>query len=270
MSTNRQHDPMTGYTKLFASILDSTIWREDDKTRIVWITMLAMSNQWGDVQSSIPGLADRARVSIPEAEKALKVLAEPDEYSRTKDHDGRRIQEVDGGWRILNHGKYREKMSQDERREYLARKQREFRARRKQGDPVNIESTDVNSCGDKSTPSTHTEADSEAKAVTPKSVRVSKPREAEGYSQDFEAFWCAYPNKKAKVDAWKVWKKIVNHPGVFVLIEAIKTHTQEDSWQRGFIPHPATWLNARRWEDEPTLKLEPSEPAAPIRATMKL
>jgi hypothetical protein len=261
---------MTGYTKLFASILDSTIWLENDKTRLVWITMLAMSNQWGDVEASIPGLATRARVSLEEAKAALDALAGPDEYSRTKDHDGRRIQEIDGGWRILNHGKYREKMSQDQRREYLARKQREHRARVKREEPVNNASTDVNKRSDKSTPSTHTEADSEAEAVTPKSVRVSKPKEGMGYSADFEAFWKVYPRKEAKLDAWRAWKKVLNHPGVFVLCEAIKTHAQGDSWARGFIPHAATWLNARRWEDEPTLKLEPAEPAAPIRATMKL
>jgi len=30
-----------GYTKLYSSIVASTMWREDDKTRIVFITMLA-------------------------------------------------------------------------------------------------------------------------------------------------------------------------------------------------------------------------------------
>lgn len=31
---------MNGYTKLFNSILDSTIWGESDETRLVWITLL--------------------------------------------------------------------------------------------------------------------------------------------------------------------------------------------------------------------------------------
>ncbi len=31
------------YTKLFHSIVTSTIWRETDPTRIVWITMLALA-----------------------------------------------------------------------------------------------------------------------------------------------------------------------------------------------------------------------------------
>lgn len=158
---------MTGYTKLFGSIVASTIWREPHETRIVWITMLALANKIGIVEASIPGLADLARVTIPECEGALAALQSPDHYSRTKDHDGRRIEPVDGGWAILNHAKYRAKMGVDERREYLTAKKREERAR----DKVNTTSTNVNNGADKSTPSTHAEAapDAKAEAPTPKS-----------------------------------------------------------------------------------------------------
>jgi len=36
-------------------------------------------------------------------------LKSPDPYSRTKQDEGRRIKEVEGGWLVLNHKKYREK-----------------------------------------------------------------------------------------------------------------------------------------------------------------
>jgi hypothetical protein len=97
----------SGYTKLFGSIVASTIWREDDKTRIVWITLLALSDKDGYVAGSIPGLADLARVSIVECEQALEKLQQPDKYSRSPEHDGRRIEVVEGGWFILNRAKYR-------------------------------------------------------------------------------------------------------------------------------------------------------------------
>ena len=51
---------MSGYSKLFSEICDSTIWREPDHVRIVWITMLAKANKHGEVMASIPGLADAA------------------------------------------------------------------------------------------------------------------------------------------------------------------------------------------------------------------
>ena len=40
---------------------------------------------------------------------ALATLSSPDEFSRSTEHEGRRIVAVDGGWQILNYLKYREK-----------------------------------------------------------------------------------------------------------------------------------------------------------------
>ncbi len=119
---------MSGYTKLFSSILASTVWREDNDTRIVWITMLAMADKNGLVEASVPGLADFARVPIQRARKALEKLSDRDPDSRSKTDDGRRIRETDGGWIITNHSKYRAKMGADERREYNRIKQAEHRA----------------------------------------------------------------------------------------------------------------------------------------------
>jgi hypothetical protein len=120
-----------GYTKLFSSIVASTIWREDDKTRIVWITLLAMADKNGEVQASVPGLADFARVTIKEARAALGKLMSPDEDSRTKTDEGRRIEEIDGGWLIINHAKYRHMASKDESKTAAAVRQKRYRERQK-------------------------------------------------------------------------------------------------------------------------------------------
>ncbi len=95
------------FTKLFTSITESTIWSEDDQTRLVWITMLAMADRRGRVWGSIPGLANRARVSVEACERALDKFKQPDKYSRTSNNEGRRVEDMDGGWVLLNHGKYR-------------------------------------------------------------------------------------------------------------------------------------------------------------------
>ena len=116
-----------GYTKLFQKILDSTIWREDDKTRIVWITMLAMSNKDGIVEAPMPNIADRARVDIPACKVAIEKFLGPDEYSRTTEFEGRRIERVGNGYKILNHKKYREMLSLEHRREYKRVKMQEYR-----------------------------------------------------------------------------------------------------------------------------------------------
>lgn len=122
---------MTGYTKLFSSITDSTVWREPDRTRLVWITMLAMADADGYVAASVPGLADRARVPMEDCLKALEAFRAPDEWSRTKEYEGRRVMDVDGGWQLLNHGKYRAIQDAEHRREQARLGMQRLRAERK-------------------------------------------------------------------------------------------------------------------------------------------
>lgn len=111
------------FTKLFSSITASTIWAEPDHTRLVWITMLAMADQHGRVWASIPGLANMARVTLERCEEAIEALKGPDKYSRTKTFEGRRIEEIEGGWRLLNHAKYRairdEESIKESKRRYI-------------------------------------------------------------------------------------------------------------------------------------------------------
>ena len=97
-----------GFVKIYESILQSTIWLESPEIKVVWFTMLALKDQEGIVHASIPGLAKTAGVSVEDCETALKKFLSPDPYSRTKDFEGRRIQERDGGWFLINHAKYRD------------------------------------------------------------------------------------------------------------------------------------------------------------------
>lgn len=72
----------------------------------------------------------------------------------------------------------------------------------------------------------------------------------------FAEFWSAYPLKKAKATAEKAWAKL--KPGAELtatILSAIATQRASADWQRDggqYIPHPTTWLNQRRWEDEVT------------------
>src|SRR5581483_9809094 len=117
---------MTGYAKLFNSIVDSTVWGESPSVCKLWITLLVKADRDGIVDASIPGLARAAILSVQEVEAALQKFLSPDPYSRTPDHEGRRIEVVDGGWRLLNYEKYRAKMSPDDIRERdRIRKQRQ-------------------------------------------------------------------------------------------------------------------------------------------------
>ena len=119
-----------GYTKVFASLITSTVWGEDHETRIVWITMLALADRNGEVQGSIPGLAHMARVPIEKCRSALDKFMSPDPESRTPDCEGRRIEKIDGGWAIINHAKYRRLASKEDAVEKNAERQRRFKERK--------------------------------------------------------------------------------------------------------------------------------------------
>ena len=238
--------PMTGYTKLFSSIVTSTVWGEPDHVRLVWITMLALSNKDGIVEASIPGLAKMAGVTLLDCESALKRLEGPDKYSRTKDFEGRRITLIDGGWQLINHAKYRAKMSKDERREYNRVKQQESRKRR-------AGNVDIVDGVDKSALSAHTEADTDTKARKIKPSRRA-PRSADAPA-DFTELWDCYPNRKGKQAALKAWLRLKPTDAVIhSMFSALAWQKVQPQWTKDdgqFVPMLSTWLNGRRWEDEP-------------------
>jgi len=70
------------------------------------------------------------------------------------------------------------------------------------------------------------------------------------YNDQFEIFWKSYPKKTAKESAKKAWLKIKpNDELIAKITKAVKDQKLSDREQQ-FIPHAATWLNAKRWEDE--------------------
>lgn len=146
------------YTKLANSILTSTIWMESDQTRIVWLTLLAMADKNGEVQASIPGLANVARVPVDACRKAIEIFQQPDPDSRTKVDDGRRIEEIRGGWHILNHSYYRDLGSDEDRKKKAAERQRRYRERHKRN------AKSVTGC-DKSPQFSHTDTDTNTKSI---------------------------------------------------------------------------------------------------------
>jgi hypothetical protein len=69
--------------------------------------------------------------------------------------------------------------------------------------------------------------------------------------EGFSAFWAAYPRKTAKQDAARAYAKLKPDAALLsVILAAISAQQGWRPWREGFIPHPATWLNAQRWTDE--------------------
>lgn len=184
---------MPNYTKLFNSIITSTIWSEDDKTRIIWITMLAMSDKNGEVHASIPGLARVSSMTIQEAESAIGKLMSPDPYSRTPDNEGRRIAKIDGGWELLNHGKYRLMASKEDAKSATAERVKRHRLR-------NADVTQCNADVTVGRDIAEAEADSKKEKKPRKkaiSVELPLPYESQQFAQAWQS-WLDFNKEKNK------------------------------------------------------------------------
>ena len=74
------------------------------------------------------------------------------------------------------------------------------------------------------------------------------------YSKAFLKFWESYPKKVGKGAAWKAFKRAAINGRLEQVISAVENQKRSEQWSRDggqYVPHPATWLNQRRWEDEP-------------------
>lgn len=94
---------------------------------------------------------------------------------------------------------------------------------------------------------------------TPRGIEAiaSHPERRSGvhrFPPGFDEFWAAYPRKVGKDAAAKAFAKRRVGVGLLAqMLAAISTQKTGEQWRRDggqFIPHPATWLNEGRWQDE--------------------
>lgn len=101
-------------------------------------------------------------------------------------------------------------------------------------------------CYQVATPETETETETEHPPLPPKG--------------GFDRFWTAYPRKVGKGAAEKAFSKAKINGHLADILSALDRQKQSEQWQRDggqFIPHPATWLNQRRWEDGEPIENKP-------------
>ncbi len=74
----------------------------------------------------------------------------------------------------------------------------------------------------------------------------------------FDDFWKAFPKKIAKEAARREWEELDPSKELAEqILKAVEEQKGGTSWNIDngqFIPHPATWLKQRRWEDEVEIK----------------
>lgn len=225
-----------GYSKLDGGIIHSTLWSEPHDVRVTWITLLAVTDATGYVRMAIPALAKLVGISIERTEEILDILHSPDKYSRTKEHDGRRLETVDGGWVILNYPKYREGLKNPDPNLY----ERQKRYRQKQAQKLKVLEAQV---GNKP-------------CVVPTVVlRSDNPQaeaEAEAYAEEIQectTYTCAEP--EAVSTRQPVSEPVMRFPIIGVKGEMFGlSQAKLDEWQETYgaslnVPHELR--TARQW-----------------------
>lgn len=239
---------MRGYTKLFQSIITSTVWQESNDAKALWVTMLALKDSDQVCRATVPALAKLNNLTIEEAEAILTKFEQPDPYSRSSEFEGRRIERCDQGWLILNGQKYQERIVQDERREYKRLKAQEYREknRRQRVDKRGQTWTRVDEVDTQDPYKTNTRQKKEENKV----AFAKRP---------FSRFWETYPKrngrKAGKAKAEKVWKslKLEDQDKALEALTAQLDNFRKCRQQGVFVaefPDAFRWLRDRRFEDE--------------------
>ncbi|MDX8128008.1 helix-turn-helix domain-containing protein [Methylomonas sp. OY6] len=72
--------------------------------------------------------------------------------------------------------------------------------------------------------------------------------------RSFAEFYHVYPKKKAKKEAETAWRKLKPDEMLFAeIMSGLEREIKSHDWLKEngkYIPHPASWLNGKRWEDE--------------------
>lgn len=231
---------METYAKLSSNLVTSSLWSTESlEAKVLWATMLSLKDSKGVVNGTIPGLARMAGIAIEDCEAAIERFQQPDKYSRTKDHEGRRIEEVDGGWRFLNHKRYRDEVSREKKkqrdRERIAQKRQEAT-----GSDSRKESQVV---ADVAYTDTDTDTDKKEK----------QKEKAQQLASEFERFWKMVPRKQAKKDAERAYltaRKSHSCDHVEELAKAYYAQSQNGVELR-YLKAPAAFLR-QCLEDDPS------------------
>ena len=127
------------FVKLFNQILDSSI-ADDRRLRHFFTDILLCSDAQGYVMMTEAAISRRIGTTIEEVTWGLAELMKPDPRSKTPDHEGRRIEAVEGsgyGWRVINFESYKSLRSNEDMRDKTKERVRKFRD--KKGEIVAVE-----------------------------------------------------------------------------------------------------------------------------------
>lgn len=243
------------YVRIYEQIFGSSIMEENLGIRYVWFCLLALADKEGFIDMTIPAIARRINTEESLVKDSIKLFCSPDPKSRNASEEGRRLVPMreSFGWQVVNYLHYRDLKDQTARTEYMREYMRARRASEseKQNEDSGLDEV-VSTCKLPLTPLVPTTTASYSTTTTnnPPTPRRGKVADLNG----FGVFWITYPKKISKGQAERAWAKLRPDEQLQGRILAglgrAKTSEQWAKDEGRYIPHAATWLNARGWEDE--------------------
>lgn len=70
-------------------------------------------------------------------------------------------------------------------------------------------------------------------------------------TSSFQRFWATYPRREGKGAAEKAWAKALRHATDDLILDGARRYRDDPNRDPAFTAHPSTWLNQKRWEDDP-------------------
>ena len=248
------------FAKIFAQIFDSSI-AQDYLTRHVFMDLLVLADRDGVVDMTVDAISRRTNVPENLVAHAIQELMGADDKSRSPLENGKRIVPLDShrdwGWQIVNYEHYRTIRDDESRRSYFRDYKREYRQSKKSTKSPQV-STSVLDCP---TMSTKAEVETDTETDTEKKQIQKKPSSPSAQSL---TLYGLYPRKVGRATALKAIDKALKVKPFDELLLAVKAFgrkLQRDGTEEQFIPHPATWFNAGRYDDEefkPNYSIKPN------------
>jgi hypothetical protein len=131
----------TDFSKLYHSFFMSSITEESSDTRVVFLALIALSDENGNLTATPRRIAEFAKPGRPQDSperrleltlEALERLQLPDPDSTTPDNEGRRVLKTGPNqWHITTRLKYLEMKKSEDRRAYKREKERQREERKR-------------------------------------------------------------------------------------------------------------------------------------------
>jgi hypothetical protein len=161
---------------------------------------------------------------------------------------------VEGGWMIHDFAEHQTTTKDIEAKREAGRKGGLAKAKQEPSKTEAPAKHVLDVCSSKPLAKTETETETETKQKTPSSPATP--------SMEFDRFWIQYPRKVGKEAARKAFAKAMKKTTIDKVLSAVEDlRIRVAGKDQQFTPHPATWLNEGRWDDEitqPTLSIVPA------------